>query len=285
MGKERVGAGALAVLLTVIGPTMVEANETTVSPLASPDPIIEKGDMPSQKEIDLTEQKEIEIVNQRFGEFLAGGGEYSDEKLEKKLFRGNYALDLGFLNTDSQTAFVYFQAVMLFHENIDGDEILALGIKNRAGERKVATINWPVRKLMKINSAVGVGKTTSDSNWGQIEKYYNEEDVGFFLDQKIGVVLNMTMDSNPKDDRSRYNDQEKDTTYLSLFSNKTDANRQFFLAIWRPEEKKMSEEGKKLFKSFKNQGELLGINSYQDFLNNSNDNDKLPFVLIFSYQK
>lgn len=58
MNKERAGAGALAAFLAVTGPTVAE--------LVTPDPIIERGEMPSQgvvgtdKEIDLSKYETLE---------------------------------------------------------------------------------------------------------------------------------------------------------------------------------------------------------------------------------
>ena len=231
---------------------------------------------------ELEKLEEME-VNRRFSEFLNGEGEYSDDNLRMNLFGRGATKDLGY-ESCGRGGGIDFQSVLLFHKNINGEEILALGIKDRSGKRNISLVSWPIRDMIKISpvSAVAISKTDRSSSWLKVEKYYNEEDVGLALDKKIGMVLKISMDSNPKDREGT--DKIWESNYRLLFSGRTDVNQQFLSSIWRPPEKELSSRGKEFFKKTKRESVLTGVDSYGDFMETVNDNEsELPFILGIYY--
>ncbi len=239
----------------------------------------------NKPEIISTETEEEKEVNQRFAEFLAGDGEYSEEILSEKLFSERYdELDLGFMRP-LYGKYVGIQSVLLFHKNVDGEEILALGLKNKKGERKVAIVICPVRAAIEnLIGYVAVGETDKISSRLKIEKYYNEEEVGLVLDNKIGMVLKMQMDSAPNNFELPSN-PDIQSIYRGLFSDKTVANQSFLYEIWRPKEKDQSLEDKKFFQTLKKQNELIDVSDYKGFMDIvDNNKEDLPFIWGFDYQ-
>lgn len=289
--KEKIGATVLASVLAVTGPGVARANESVDKPLVTPDPIVETGVMPSQQELDLVSQKEREEVDKRFTEFLSGEGEYSDEALERKLFRKDRFLDLGFMDASANLTIVNIQSVLLFHKNVNGEEILAVGIKNREEERKITVVSWPVKDLMSISpsSAAIMAETNKSNSYLNIDKFTDEIELGLALDEKLGTVLNFSMDGNPEKYTEPVNDKTArayEIKYRGLFSDKTDVNRQFLASIWRAPTKELSFEARDFFKSLRVKESLFSISSYDEFMNIANDSDQsLPFVGVVYYQK
>lgn len=285
MGKDikKTVAGFLAgINMMIPGIGAAASEEPTPEEIKSPagvsDVLIgetEKGELEKLEEIE---------VNQRFSEFLNGEGEYSDGNIWKNLFGKMGVKDLGYESYGRGTM-INFQSVLLFHKNINGEEILALGVKNRAGERNISLVSWPIKDMIKISSvsAVAIAKTDRESSQLKVEKYYSEGDVGLALDEKIGLVLKICMDSNPID-TDISSDKTFESDYKLLFFDKTDINQQFLSSIWRPPEKQLDIEGREFFRKIKGEGVLLSIDSYSDFMEIVNDSEReLPFILNVYY--
>lgn len=228
--------------------------------------------------------EEVE-VNQRFNQFLANEGEYSDEYLKGRLFVPNKFCipELGFTMV-SFDHFFMFHAILLFHKNINGEEILALGLKNRKGERVITAVSWPVRDIIPLGYGVFASKADLQMNNTVLTRFHNEGVVGLFLDERMGRVLNLTMDLNPSTSAGRPS-EEYAKRFISLFSKKTDINRSFFTGIWRPERKDMSDSAKAMFQSVKNEGSVLEIKNYSDFVSMTNRTEDLPFFTNFYYHE
>ena len=231
---------------------------------------------------ELEKLEEIE-VNRRFSEFLNGEGEYSEQSLQRRLFRVSLEPDLGF-HTSSQSTLFKFQSVLLFHKNIGGREILTVGVKDRNGDRKITMVDWPVEKFSELHpdSIVFFTISNRDMSKDKIFRFSDEESLSSALDRLVGSVLSIKMDSDPEKYISTGGGPNYSSLYRSYFSDKKEDNRNFLAGIWWPKIKNLSIEGKRLYDSLKKKGELLTFNSYEDVITKMNgDMADLPFINTF----
>ncbi|GEM_PF-1937699 len=236
--------------------------------------------------IEEMEKLEEMEVNQRFSEFLNGEGEYSEQSLQKKLFRGGFESGLGFHFSDLNTLF-RFQSVLLFHKNVGGREILTVGVKDRNGDRKITMVDWPVEKFFELhpNSIVFFGISDQNMSKNKTVRFSDEESLSSALDRLVGSVLSIRMDSNPEKYISTGGGPNYSSLYRSYFFDKKKDNRNFLAGIWWPKIKNLSIEEKKLYDSLKKKGELLMFNSYGDVITKMNsDMMDLPFINTFTCQ-
>lgn len=286
MGKERLKstvAGVLAGINMMIPTGGLATSKEVTSEDIKPTTSISDVLIGENKNGELEKLEEME-VNQRFSQFLAGEGEYSDEKLELKLFRFYKSEpDLGYLKT-IKNGFFSFQSVLLFHKKINGGEILALGLKNKQRKRIVTGVYWPISDILKLGYGVGIGLTNQDLQWGKSTVYTDVSKIDPVLDEKIGSVLNVTMDYSSNDINKQFPNEEYRRLYNSFFSKKGDINKSFLTGIWRPNEKDTTNLDKTLFQKIKNKGSVLEIENYSDFLNLANRSEDLPFMTFFSHQ-
>ena len=104
MGKDikRTVAGVLAgINMMIPGAGAAASEEPTPEEIKSPAGVCDvlKGET-EKGELEKLEEME---VNRRFSEFLNGEGEYSDDNLQRKLFRGGAVASLGFHVSDLST--------------------------------------------------------------------------------------------------------------------------------------------------------------------------------------
>ena len=290
MGKDikRTVAGFLAgINMMIPGAGAAASEEPTPEEIKSPAGVsdvfigeTEKGELERLEEIE---------VNRRFSEFLNGEGAYSEQSLQKKLFRGGLESGLGFHTFNRSTLFS-FQSVLLFHKNVGRREILTIGVKDRNGNRKITMVDWPVEKFSEMIPGSTVFFAISDQGMTKVEvvRFSDEESLGLVLDRLVGSVLSMKIDSNTEKFMTS-GDSPDHSNYLRLyklyFSDKKEDNRNFLAGIWWPKIKNLSIEGKRLYDSLKKKGELLTFNSYEDVINKmSGDIEDLPFIHTFSCQ-
>lgn len=232
--------------------------------------------------IDVKEEKE---VNQKFSDFLNGVGEYSDEELKLKLW-GNVdkVQDLGFSKMSADNHFI-FQGILLFHKNIDGEEILALGLKDRTEKRIITAVTWPIDSLLTLGYGVHTGESIGKSYTNSIPKsYFDESEIGSLLDKNSGLLVNFTMNMIPDAHKNGYPTEEYGNIYISLFANKGNINRDFLTGIWRPKRTDMlSSMTREVFEKYRDKSSVQEINDYSDFLDLTNNSDVLPFVTVLYY--
>jgi hypothetical protein len=232
---------------------------------------------------ELDKLEEVE-VNQRFSDFLNGEGEYSDENLKLKLWRHyDKTADLGFSKAILKDFFA-FQSVLLFHKYVDGEEIMALGLKNRKGKRIITAVTMPIKDILKTGILIQIGFLAQNYSNSNVKPYSDESEISSILDDGVGSLVNFYMNHSPDGFLGSYDDGfEK--TYLSVFSNKGDINRNFLKGIWRPKVKDMlGERTREVFEKYNGKGSLLNLNNYTNFLNLTNDGVDLPYVTTLYYQ-
>jgi hypothetical protein len=227
---------------------------------------------------ELDKLEEVE-VNQRFSDFLNGEGEYSDENLKLKLWRHyDKTADLGFSKAILKDFFA-FQSVLLFHKYVDGEEIMALGLKNRKGKRIITAVTMPIKDILKTGILIQIGFLAQNYSNSNVKPYSDESEISSILDDGVGSLVNFYMNHSPDGFLGSYDDGfEK--TYLSVFSNKGDINRNFLKGIWRPKvnDVKISST-KEIFERYQGDGVVLSVNNYSDFMGLINQSESLPFVL------
>jgi len=181
--------------------------------------------------------------------------------------------------------FFIFQSVLLFHKNIDGEEILALGLKDRSGKRVVTAVTWPVSNILGLGLGVHSANVSKDYNDSTANSYFDEGEISLFLDEKMGLLINLTMNTTPDKPDPRFPSEEFGKAYLAFFADKGEINRNFLTGIWRPKVKDMlGERTREVFEKYNGKGSLLNLNNYTNFLNLTNDGVDLPYVTTLYYQ-
>lgn len=239
----------------------------------------------------LTEEEKKERTKRLFSEFLAGTGEFSDFKLERKLFRGSFGnfADLGFtrasFHKESGLTTANVQGVLLHHYSSNGNEFLALGVKNRKGERIVVTIYWPVKDLISIRTKhqVGFQVTNADHSFGWSESFYNEKDLSAALDSHISAVLEFGLPASPKNAKLK-TDAEFYVKFFAFISKKTEANRMLLAGVICPSERLLDNFSKSFIHALNERAKIPEIADHQSFLDMASRVDELPFVINVYYQ-
>ena len=282
---KRTVAGFLAgINMMIPGAGAAASEEPTPEEIKSPAGVCDvlKGET---EKGELEKLEEIE-VNQRFSEFLNGEGGYSEQSLKRRLFGVSLEPDLGFHVSDPNTLF-RFQSVLLFHKNVEGREILTVGVKDRNGDRKITMLDWPVEKFFELHpdSIVFFSISNRDMSKRETIRFSDKESLSLALDRLVGSVLSIKMDSDPEKYISTGGGPNYSSLYRSYFSDKKEDNRNFLAGIWWPKIKNLSTRGKKLYDSLKKKGELLTFNSYEDVITKMNsDMVDLPFINTFTCQ-
>jgi len=284
--RKETGAGVLAALLTVT-PVVAGANEAAVNPLITPDPIIEKGEMPSQEgEIDLIGQKEVELVNQRFSQFLAGEGEFDEERINQTLMKNSSIgfRDLGYFFSNGKYYFS-IQATLLHCEDGENSQYLALGIKDRNGDRVIKGVEWPTAWLVKP----GVERCYVFFRKGLNYKsdydgllFENENEAKEYTRGLVGKRLLVSLlydDYNKKSDQN-----EEILSYFDYLNSKNLINVNFAADLLFPEKKDLMEPDKDLFEKIKKiKTKSKNITSLNEMRTMIDNNEDFPVTYAFEY--
>lgn len=139
-------------------------------------------------EIMIESSKEYEI-NQRFHDFLGEVGDFGEEMIEVKRHylksSGMPLRDLGFHEGSEDRADV--QGILLSHFRFGDSELLAFGIKDRQGLRRITLVEWPALQKMKIPNFKCFFSLSSGNSSSSM--FLNtEEDVTAFLEWKTGSL-------------------------------------------------------------------------------------------------
>lgn len=223
---------------------------------------------------ELEEEKE---VDQRFAEFLAAEGEYSDENLKKQLIHVEYhpelPVDLGYL--ESSDATFWIQAVLLFHKNKEGNDFFALGVKDKTGERKVTVVSLPIKKFFEVSSVVKI----ANSSGFYVAKFNNESECGSFFDNSINEMFKfMLLSRNVRKGDYLFRHKEFMDIYESAYLPNIPYSRDLLSDIYIPmKSKDLSLEGKKVIDSLK-PSKILEVGNYQEFYDRIKTGDIIPVV-------
>ena len=256
------------------------APEEIKSPAGVSDVLIgetEKGELEKLEEIE---------VNRRFSEFLNGEGEYSDKELRKIFYtlHSGASVDLGFLEAYGTQCLI--QSVVLFNKNVEGNEFLAMGIKNKQGERKITVINWPTGKFFEVVPKIYIWKTIGSGS--ERFELCNKEEVSSFLSESFNRMYCFDFFYEDGDDnRPLFNGEQLTNLYNSIYLPKISVNREFLADIYVPMKKKdIGDVGRKMLDSLKNKrSKLLEIDSYQEFLEAINNESIIPVPFSIEYKE
>lgn len=282
--ERRLGALAIATMLavtsspeSVIGEEIINKN-----PLVTPDSVVGEGEMKSQEEICLKDQKEMKI-NQKYGNFLNGEGVYSDEKLKELFYQTptGSLVDLGFLEAYGSECLI--QSVILSNENIEGNQFLAIGLKNKSGERSIVVVKWPIRNFFEISPRVYIGESIGSSS--KSIKLNNEEEVDSFFNKSDDRMYRFQFFyEDVGSDSSLFQGKQLVELYNSIYLPSISANREFLADIYIPMDMKdVGQTGVEMINSF-GSGKLVEINSYLEFQEVVKNNDSIPVVFGINYK-
>ena len=126
---KKTAAGLLAGINMMIPSGGLASSKETTSEDLKPSTSVSDVVIKENKSEELEKLEEME-VNQRFSDFLNGEGEYSDEKIKRKMmYRDNKLVDLGLYGTALGYSCMV-QGVLLHCQGGDESQYLALGVKD-----------------------------------------------------------------------------------------------------------------------------------------------------------
>lgn len=295
---EKGGSLVLSAFLAVTGSggtAVAENNGEIIDPsLKTPDPIVAKGEMSSQKGIVLENQKEIEI-NQELSEFFAGEGEYSDEKLQKRVFYsfGLEKAGFGFCGINGVETVV--QGLLLGHFSKNDKDYVVIGTKNKENEKAVFLAQWPIDETMKAYNDVAVIEMVgvSSSTRYSVKSLSTRDEVNSFMRERIGDVVlfnfyNIT-DKDLKSNGFKSLDEKKSNFYLNIVVPRIDGNTEFVAGLLMPtkdNQKGMGLDEVNYIKSLPKGEKTNSIKSFSDMeIVLDNSSETLPLLSYITYNK
>lgn len=268
--SRRVGAGLLAAGLAFGGAGFSRNNKANAE-------IRIPGEMPSQKEINLIEQQEIEVVNQRFADFLAGEGDYTEKVIERKLmYRNNKRRDLGLYGTAFGDTYMV-QAIFLHHEDADKSQCLALGIKDKNGERKIVLAEWPTKLLLEVD-LLRIGIRSGNTLKGLY--FDTEEEALKHLSELTGKLFSFSFMCNISSDIPP---GEYYLNYKNYLDSSIPNNNNLLANLLLPDKKDLNLDDKKIVDQVKNvKTSIVKISDLSEMLENIKSERKFPVTFAFS---
>lgn len=234
---------------------------------------------------DLAGTDEEKQINQRFADFLAGKGEYSDHNIKKLLFKVRYnqgtKVDLGYLMGHGTYE---MQAIVLTHKIVDGYCFIALGVKNRDGKRRITPVFYPFETVFKSASDSGLDFLIYNYGTGYMfTKIEDEEEFSSFLiDNYDKVMVFHFLAVDLEEIAGLYRQKQFHPVYYSEYFPQMKYIRNLLSDLFIPMNKKdLSIEAKAVFKSLE-KGRMLSIENYQGFFDAILNKGELPAVFYFS---
>ena len=274
------------------------ADGTLVKPVEKPIEVARKF------EAVLAGTEEEKQINQRFADFLAGEGDYSEAALNKGKFfpplsyDASYVPDLGFydfkINNSTKRMDCEIQAPLLSHFGYDGSEFVTIGIKDRNGRKRMTILEIPVKAIIDGFSYIAIEREsgTHDNPSYALEEIKTEKEYAEFLDGKIGEIVKLNLDVSDYNDPNRLKSLNKvsegiSNYYMETIRPRVDDNLRFVSGVWMPPTDilKRVESWKGFVKTLGN-NKLLSVESYEEVMKVLNkDSSSLPLVNYLSYKK
>lgn len=258
-------------------------------------------------QIEILETEEEKEMNLRFEQFLAGEGEYSDKNLDGKKFFSlisdsetlNYKPDLGFYDYKGSKIsdnYFKFQGVLLGSVGFGGSEILAVGIKDRNGKRKVTLMELNIDEKYKAYGNLWVRSVKGDTRNQEygLDRFEGTEQMRSFVNSREGEILLFTMSvCNYKDQRLVSYLKKMGDNFLNYdmdyIAPRVELNWRLAAAIGVPPKKILEKDvgGNSFIKLADNKysgSKLISVESYADVLETINEGiENLPLVVSLAY--
>lgn len=142
------------------------ASAPTATPTATP--------APTATPVPTLNPEDIENANQRFADFLNSEGDFSDEKIKREvyIFFNDKDRDLGYIVAYEDI--ILLQGILLYNEQFPNGQMLAVGIKDRGGERKIVVFKYTTQYYVDCGTGLFVvethGRLMDDiQNWIRFE--------------------------------------------------------------------------------------------------------------------
>jgi len=251
---KKTAAGLLAGINMMIPSGGLASSKETTSEDLKPSTSVSDVVIKENKSEELEKLEEME-VNQRFSDFLNGEGEYSDEKIKRKMmYRDNKLVDLGLYGTALGYSCMV-QGVLLHCQGGDESQYLALGVKDRVGERKIVTVKWPSELLSEVGLLrVGV----KDGNMEKDLYFDSEEEAVKHLMGLTGEVFRFSFVC----DHITEAVDEKYSDYKAYLESTIPINNDFLSGLLFPDKKDLTTDDIKIFDKIKKiNTNLVEINS------------------------
>lgn len=228
----------------------------------------------------LTELTEEEKVNRRFSNFLNGAGEYSEEKIRKRL-TGNLSerRGLGFFGVTGKDILV--QAMLLHYEIVGSNHYLALGVKNRKNERDIFVVEWITGLSQKLESRA-IRSFPSSYGTNETNIFFSTiEETKYLLEDRVGdcIIANFSFKKTYPPEGLSIN-----YTYFSDYKNtRCSINLNFAAGLLKPE--RFIYDEKDFYKKIENvKSKIPGIDSLSEMKERiSTVGDNMPAMWAYEY--
>lgn len=210
----------------------------------------------NRTEVISVETEEEKEVNQRFSDFLNEIGDYKETKINNKLTRRDgHFRDLGFYAAQSDYV-GEIQAILL--DSIDGEvsQYLALGVKDKKGERKIVVVEVPIEKVLEARRFT---VSFRSGNVSTISFFDTKEEIRELFKEKIGKSVLASFVYN---DVNEIYSGEKISNYVKYLESNKLINLSFLAGLLFPDKKTLFSEDIDLLKKIK------GVNPQMNTITN-----------------
>lgn len=226
---------------------------------------------------------EEDEINQRFRDFLDGVGDFIEEQIE--LMRhslkspGMPLRDLGFFEGMDDRAEI--QGILLAHFQFDDSELLAIGTKDRKGNRRVTLVEWPTIQQMKIPNRKCSFEMISGNSFSS-KILQSQEDILKFLEWKTGSVILCTFII--KYDMNRIPVAETELrAYVEMFIANKDLNLDYVSSLLFPKRNTLRKWELRYYdrKAMMKLPEIHSVQDIQEYLKGAPALPITPFLSVY----
>lgn len=229
----------------------------------------------------VSEDNKEQLVNQSFSDFLNGVGDYSEDKLVNKLSYFDFERrDLGFFALNGDKDFMV-QTVLIHYETVNLNQYLALGIKNKKGERAIYVVEWITGLITKLENKGAISSVESSPS----EKipYSTVVDTTNLLKDRVGDCIIPIFSF--KDDQPPEGFSVNYTNFCNYLNGKISTNCNFLAGLQWPKKLNVPSH-KNLFNKVKNiKSKVDTIDSLSDMKEKISSGDNIPTMWTFEYKK
>lgn len=230
--------------------------------------------------VEMTEKspEEEKEVNQRFSDFLNGVGDFEENKIKgKTIIENGFFTDLGFYHVKGEFPDFHVQSIMLHHIGGETAEYLALGIKNKEGERKIVAVEWPTKLTMEAAGYIVIGTSVGGSCLTD-QRFETKDDTVNFLNEN-NWTGKMIVGTFTYDDYNENYSDENIIKYFEYVETRISISLDFVAGLLLPEKVKLNSADKDFLKKIKNQKTTLkGITSLSEMKEIIRDSEKCPIM-------
>lgn len=167
--------------------------ETQIGPETDDAQVITTESTNVNKEI-LPGSEEEKIIDARFKSLFEGIGEFSDKKLKDKMYYSYIEgeVDLGLCGLRDNGRDYVVQGVLLGHFWFGDKNFVAMGVKNKEGQKEIYLVQWLVKERIAAYPFGAMAEEMVEKGTSYkytIKPLYTEDEAISFLENKLGSVV------------------------------------------------------------------------------------------------